>query len=47
MKTLKIRDEVHKMLKKYCNEKGYKINILVENLIIKFLEKEVYNDDNK
>ena len=37
-KSLIIKEEVHIQLKKHCDEKGIKINRLIENLIIKYLE---------
>ena len=41
-KSLLIKEEIHKQLKKYCDEEGLKINRLIENLIIKYLDDE-YN----
>lgn len=39
-KSLIIKEEIHTQLKKYCDEKGLKINKVVENLIIKHIEDE-------
>jgi len=39
-KSLIIKEEVHSMLKEYCNDKGLKINKMVENLIIKHVKDE-------
>ena len=33
MKSLKIADDVHNLLKKYCKERDLKINSWVESLI--------------
>jgi len=46
MKTLKIKDELHKDLKDYCNSKGLKMNIFVELIIMEYLKKE-HKDDNR
>jgi len=47
MKTLKIKEEIHKNLKDHCNKKGFKMNILAENIIIEYLQKEQIRNDNK
>jgi hypothetical protein len=39
-KSLIIKEETHTQLKKYCDEKGLKINKVVENLIIKYIKDE-------
>jgi len=42
-KTLKINPELHKKLKKYCNENGLKLNIWIEKQLektINSIEKE-------
>ena len=43
-KSILIKDEIHSQLKKYCDEKGLKINKMVEIMIIKYLKDE--NDKN-
>jgi hypothetical protein len=43
-KSFLIKDEIHSQLKKYCDEKGLKINKMVEIMIIKYLKDE--NDKN-
>ena len=39
-KSLIIKAEVHTILKQHCDDKGLKINKVVENLIIKYVEDE-------
>lgn len=39
-KSLIIKEEIHTMLKNYCDGKGLKINKVVENLIIKYIKDE-------
>lgn len=39
-KSLIIKEEVHIQLKQYCDERGIKINKLIENLIINYLKNE-------
>jgi hypothetical protein len=39
-KSLIIKTEVHTILKQHCDGKGLKINKVVENLIIKYVEDE-------
>ena len=39
-KSLIIKEEVHTQLKQYCDERGIKINKLIENLIINYLKNE-------
>lgn len=39
-KSLIIKEETHTQLKKYCDEKGLKINKVVEILIIKYIRDE-------
>lgn len=36
-KSLIIKEEIHTQLKKHCDEKGLKINKVIENLIIKYI----------
>ena len=36
-KTLKINPELHKKLKKYCNDKGFKLNIWIEKQLEKII----------
>ena len=44
-KSLIIKEEIHTMLKKHCDDKGLKMNKLVENLIIKYVEDGSENKD--
>lgn len=44
-KSLIIKEEIHTMLKEYCNDKGLKINKVIENLIIKYIKDEKENRD--
>jgi hypothetical protein len=37
-KSLIIKEEIHTMLKKYCDDKGLKLNKVVESLIIKYVK---------
>lgn len=37
-KSLIIKEEIHSQLKKYCDEKGLKINKVIEILIIKLIK---------
>jgi predicted HicB family RNase H-like nuclease len=39
MKTLKISDEVHKKLKIFCAENDFKINELVEKIILELINE--------
>jgi hypothetical protein len=39
-KSLIIKEETHTQLKKHCDEKGLKINKVVEILIIKYIRDE-------
>ena len=39
-KSLIIKQEIHSQLKEYCDDKGLKINKLIENLITKYLNDE-------
>jgi len=43
MKSLKINDEIHNILKNFCKENNLKINSWVESLI----KKEIKNDKRK
>jgi len=40
IKNIKISEEVHEVLKKYCEEKGLKIHKFLEKLILKNCQKE-------
>jgi hypothetical protein len=40
IKNIKISEESHKLLKEYCEEKGFKVYKFIENLIIKTCQKE-------
>ena len=46
IKNLKISPEVHDILKKYCDKKGYKIYKFLESLIIEKCKekKDVYGE---
>lgn len=46
IKNLKIDPEVHEILKKYCDKKGYKIYKFLESLIIEKCKekKDVYGE---
>jgi len=37
-KSIIIREEVHTQLKQYCDENGLKLQKLVEQIIIKYVE---------
>lgn len=37
--TINIKTEVYEQLKKYCDERGIKINWFIENIIIKEIKK--------
>jgi hypothetical protein len=39
-KSLIIKKEIHTILKQHCDVKGLKINKVIENLIIKYVEDE-------
>lgn len=39
MKTIKVEDKAHLLLKKYCNKNGLKIIKFVSNLIIETVNK--------
>lgn len=43
MKTLKINDDIHEILKKYCKENNLKINSWIESLI----KNKIENDKRK
>ena len=43
MKTLKITDETHEILKKYCKDNNLKINSWIESLI----KNKIKNDKGK
>jgi hypothetical protein len=45
-KSLIIKEEIHTLLKEHCNDKGLKLNKVVENLIIKYVENEKRNEYN-
>jgi len=46
IKNLKISEESHAVLKKYCNKKGLKIHKFLENLIIETCseKKDLYGE---
>ena len=46
IKTLKISDESHKLLKKFCVDNGLKMHKFIENLISKNCKskKEIYGE---
>jgi hypothetical protein len=46
IKNIKISEESHKLLKEYCDEKGFKIYKFLETIIKKTCEKEkdIYGD---
>lgn len=46
IKNLKISEDTHKVLKKYCEKKGLKINKFVERLIRKncILDSDIYGE---
>lgn len=43
MKSLKITEKTHNLLKLYCNENSLKMNLFVENLI----KNKIENDKRK
>ena len=47
IKNLKISQEAHDMLKKYCDKRGIKIYKFIENLIIEKCKekKDIYGED--
>lgn len=47
IKNLKISEETHAILKKYCDKKGFKINKFVENLITENCKekKDLYGEN--
>ena len=46
IKNIKISEETHLLLKKYCEENGFKLYKFLENLIIKTCtnEKDIYGE---
>lgn len=40
VKTIKISEETHKLLKEFCKENFIKMNPLVEKLIIEYVRKQ-------
>lgn len=40
MKSLQIENELHTVFKRLCEKRGYKMNKLVESLILKWLEEQ-------
>jgi len=48
LKSVRIKKNVHKMLKIFCSENEFKINIILERIIIEFIEKNNFdkNDNN-
>jgi len=46
IKNIKISEETHQTLKKYCEENGLKLYKFLENLIIKTCtkEKDIYGE---
>jgi hypothetical protein len=40
IKNIKISEDVHDVLKKYCEENGYKIHKFLEKIILKTCQKE-------
>lgn len=46
IKNLKISEESHEILKKYCMKKGFKIHKFLENLIIENCQekKDLYGE---
>jgi len=47
IKNIKISEDVHKVLKKYCDQKGIKIYKFLEQLIIEKCKekKDIYGED--
>jgi hypothetical protein len=47
IKNIKISEESHKLLKEYCEKKGFKVYKFLENLILKKCQKEkdIYGED--
>jgi len=43
-KSIIIKEEIHAQLKKYCDEKGLKLQKFVENLILKNIKDEKPTD---
>jgi hypothetical protein len=42
-KSLIIKEEIHTMLKEYCDNNGMKMHRVIENLIIKYIKNEEKN----
>jgi hypothetical protein len=48
IKNLKIDEDVHNVLKKYCDKRGIKMYKFLENLILeKCKEKKIYTENIK
>ncbi|MCK9416816.1 hypothetical protein M0Q97_09190 [Candidatus Dojkabacteria bacterium] len=48
LKTIRINKDIHKKLKIFCSENEFKINNVLEKLIIEFIEKMmIKNNDEK
>ena len=47
IKNIKISEDVHKLLKKYCDKKGIKIHKFLEQLIIEKCreKKDIYGEN--
>jgi len=37
-KSILIKEEIHSQIKSHCDEKGLKLNKLIENLIINYIK---------
>jgi len=44
-KSILIKEEIHSQIKSYCDEKGLKLNKLIENLIINYIKDEKDKED--
>lgn len=42
-KAIQVKSEIHSQIKQHCDEKGLKLQALVEKLIVKYLENEKGN----
>jgi hypothetical protein len=46
-KAVQIDESIHEQLKQYCNEKGLKLQRLVEKLIIDEIKRNLQNNKSK
>ncbi len=46
LKTIRINKELHRRLKIFCSENDFKINFILEKIILDFFEKNKLNKDD-